>query len=71
MSYENTHCPCGGRKPTDTMLCQACESAFAGTPDRQRMDDPSADFGARRGAAIRLLAAARRRCQSFTREVRP
>jgi hypothetical protein len=24
MSYEDTKCPCGDRKPTDTMLCDAC-----------------------------------------------
>jgi len=28
MSYENTSCPCGGRKERETMICDACK-AFA------------------------------------------
>jgi hypothetical protein len=63
MSYANTACPCGGRKRTETMLCNNCEQAFAATPDRQRMDDPTAPWESRRAAAIRILAAARRRCR--------
>lgn len=61
MSYENSKCPCGGRKLTDTMLCDDCEKAVAGTFDRREMDDPKAPRDVRRSAAIRLLAVARRR----------
>lgn len=61
MSYDNTHCPCGGKKMTETMLCPECEVAVAGTFDRQEMDNPHASFEKRRNAAIRVLAVARRR----------
>ncbi len=61
MSFDNTHCVCGGRKLVETMLCGDCETFVVGTPDRARMDDPSAPWQARRGAAIRVLAQARQR----------
>jgi hypothetical protein len=35
MSYENTSCPCGEKKLTDTMLCAACETAVGGSYDRK------------------------------------
>lgn len=69
MSYDTTQCPCGGRKQVDTMLCDACELALAGTHDRNRMDDPTANWSARRSAAIRVLAQARRRCHLVKQEV--
>jgi len=61
MSYENNKCPCGGRKLTETMLCDECEKAVAGTFDRLRMDDKSAILEDRRRSAIRVLAVARKR----------
>jgi hypothetical protein len=61
MSYENTACPCGEKKLTDTMLCAACEAAVAGTYDRKAMDDQSNAFELRRQAAMRVLAVSRRR----------
>lgn len=61
MSYENTACPCGEKKLTDTMLCLACETAVAGTYDRKAMDDHRVDFEHRRHAAMRVLAVSRRR----------
>ena len=61
MSYENTRCPCGGTKLTETMLCPACEQAVAGTFDRREMDNRAAPLEARRSAAIRVLACARQR----------
>ena len=61
MSYENTACPCGGQKLTDTMLCAACETAVAGTYDRKAMDDHRETFELRRHAAMRVLAISRRR----------
>jgi len=64
MSYDSIHCPCGGRKLPETMLCEACETHVACDPDRRRMEDPSANWCARRAAAIRLLAVARRRCKA-------
>lgn len=71
MSYENTKCPCGGKKPTETMLCADCENAVAGTYDRVLMDNPNAGFGDRRRSAIRVLSVARRRqWQTHTKTVR-
>ena len=61
MSWDNTQCPCGGRKATETMLCAECEKFVEGTFDRREMDNPEASFDARRSAAIRVLACARRR----------
>ena len=61
MSYDNTHCVCGGRKLVETMLCGDCETFVSSKPERARMDDPTATWEARRGAAIRVLAQARRR----------
>lgn len=61
MSYENTACPCGGHKLTDTMLCAACETAVAGTYDRKAMDDPGLPFELRRQSAIRVLIISHRR----------
>jgi hypothetical protein len=63
MSYENTRCPCGGPKLTNTMLCIACEDVVAGTYDRREMDNPAAPLEARRAAAIRILAVSCRRAQ--------
>jgi len=61
MSYSNTSCPCGGRKPADTMLCTDCVSAFSETPTMAIFLDPTKSFEARRPAAIRLIAMSRRR----------
>lgn len=61
MSWENTRCPCGGTKDRDTMLCTACEQAVAGSFDFTRMHDTTAHLSERRSAAVRVLAAARRR----------
>jgi hypothetical protein len=67
MSYENTNCPCGEKKPTDTMLCDACNAHFA---DRREMADyqnGGLKVEWRRGAAIILLALARRRKKDIER----
>lgn len=56
MSYENTSCPCGEKKLTDTMLCAACETVVAGSYDRKAMDDHREPFELRRHAAMRVLA---------------
>ena len=61
MSYENTSCPCGEKKLTDTMLCAACETVVAGSYDRKAMDDHREPFELRRHAAMRVLAVSRRR----------
>jgi hypothetical protein len=62
MAYDDTHCPCGGFKFHETMLCQECETAFAETNEMKCFRD-SINFAleTRRGAAIRLLAMSRRR----------
>ena len=65
MSYENTACPCGGQKLTDTMLCAACETAVAGTYDRKAMDDHRNGFELRRQSAMRVLSISRRRNASL------
>ena len=63
MSYHDAKCPCGGRKEPQTMLCQPCvEHMKEEMPfELRRWLDLTADFSTRRSAAIRMLAAARRR----------
>ena len=61
MSYENNQCVCGGKKPTETMLCDECEAAVAGSFDRKRMDDKTASYEDRRRSAIFVLSVCRKR----------
>lgn len=61
MSFENTQCPCGDKKPTDTMLCDVCMSDLAGRREMAMFQDASLPLGWRRQAAIVLLALARGR----------
>jgi len=72
MSYEDTNCPCGDRKLTDTMLCDACMADLA---DRREMAifRSGEDVGTRRHSAIMLLALARgrKRRMSKAQEVTP
>lgn len=67
MAYDDTHCPCGGRKETETLLCSACVAHTEATPDMRVFRDEQETVYARRGAAIRLLAKARVR----TRRLQP
>ena len=61
MAFNDAQCPCGGRKKPDTMLCDACNAAFANTQEAAVMQDPAYSTNSRRVAAIRLLQMARRR----------
>lgn len=61
MSYENTECPCRGRKERETMLCKDCNDHFAGSIEMAAMNDTGRAFHHRRNAAIRLLSMARKR----------
>jgi hypothetical protein len=61
MSYENTACPCGGKKERETMICADCEQHFAATIEIATVQKKSWPMEVRRNAAIRLLAMARRR----------
>lgn len=65
MSYENTSCPCGGRKERETMLCAPCVAATDGTADAVIIADSTRPWQARRNAAIRLIATARKRHQKL------
>jgi len=60
MSYENTSCPCGGKKPTDTMLCDECNEAFKDRPEMRYLD-PQWSTESRRHDAIILVSLARKR----------
>jgi hypothetical protein len=61
MAYENTECPCGGKKERETMLCQACQKTFWDTVEMAALNNQNWPVEARRNAAIRLLSMARRR----------
>lgn len=63
MAYEDTNCPCGGKKLQQTMLCEDCWSYL-----RDKLPQEVAAFentilhiNSRRDAAIRLLRMARLR----------
>ena len=63
MSYENTSCPCGGRKERETMICDPCKSFASVTAanDLSLYEDHRIPVKTRRAMAIRILAIARRR----------
>jgi ribosomal protein L32 len=61
MSYENTECPCGGKKQRETLVCAECERQFADTYEMKSFRDLTEPPWSRRPSAIRLLSMARRR----------
>lgn len=61
MSYEDTNCPCGGKKPTDTMLCDACELAFVEHPAMKDFNNGSLGTDTRHHAAVILVTLSRKR----------
>jgi len=61
MSYENTSCPCGGKKLPDTMLCEECESTFKDRREMTEFKDGTLPVMFRRNAAMILLSLARSR----------
>jgi hypothetical protein len=65
MSYENTSCPCGGRKERETMLCRDCQDHTASTIEAAVMHDITRTWQTRRNAAIRLISMARKRDQKL------
>lgn len=64
MSYENTSCPCGGKKQRETMLCQDCQDHLADTNELAAMNDTARPMQTRRSNAIRVLSMARKRKKS-------
>ena len=67
MSWENTKCPCGGRKESETMLCRDCEEYLEDRPE-MAIFRGDGDPDLRRHAAITLLALARGREHAQYRE---
>jgi hypothetical protein len=65
MSFENTQCPCGGKKERDTMLCAACAEYVAPTIDAASLNDHRIPWQSRRNAAIRVLKLCRDRNRSL------
>lgn len=59
MAFDDTKCPCGGKKLPETMLCRECETHLATDPDMIAFLG-----GYRREAAIRLLSRSRRRVRA-------
>lgn len=68
MSYENTKCPCGSKKPQKTLLCDACVTALCTRREYFDMQDPDLLIDTRRHAQLVILALARKR---GGRHVRP
>jgi hypothetical protein len=69
MSYENTSCPCGGKKPTDTMLCDDCEAYLANHPAMKYFKDPRESVESRRQSAIILVTVARGRKRHLEKQL--
>lgn len=62
MSYEDTRCPCGGKKPTDTMLCDECNTALKDHPSMKVFRDAAKySVDSRRHAALVLITLSRAR----------
>ncbi len=61
MAYEDTNCPCGDKKLTDTMLCPACQAHFAERRELAEYQDGNLPVEYRRNAAVILVSLARRR----------
>ena len=61
MSFEDSNCPCGGKKEPGTMLCQLCESELATHPSMPVFKDHQSNLELRRHAAIVLVTLARGR----------
>lgn len=60
MSYEGTTCACGGKKQSNTMLCNGCETEFSGHASMKAFKSEK-DVELRRHAALTLLCLARGR----------
>ena len=63
MSFENSKCPCGAKKPTDTMLCDECVTHLAHRREMADYQDGKLPVEVRRHAAIILVSLARRRME--------
>jgi hypothetical protein len=68
MSYEDTNCPCGDKKPNDTLLCDTCLQAFAARPEMAIYNDGGETIMARRHALIILVTLARGRKRNAARK---
>lgn len=64
MSYEDTKCPCGGKKPCQTLLCDTCLESFKDHPAMRAFNTPDLANDHRRNAAIILITVARNRKQT-------
>lgn len=61
MAYEDTKCPCGDKKPTDTMLCDTCVDYFKDRREMAEYQDGKLSLEYRRNAAVILVTLARGR----------
>lgn len=61
MSFEDTHCPCGGKKERETMLCAECVEWLKDKPAMKAFLDETCAVEYRRQAAIILVTLARKR----------
>jgi hypothetical protein len=63
MAFEDTNCPCGGKKLQQTMLCEECWSYLRGKArqDVDGFENVILHINTRREHAIRLLRMARLR----------
>lgn len=65
MAFQDTHCPCGGTKERETLICTDCCQHFTGTLELATYLETSWPRDSRRTAAIRLLSMARKRSRKL------
>ena len=61
MAYDDSQCPCTGKKLPGTMLCDECVSAFADRRELRDYQNGELSMERRRHAALILLSLARGR----------
>lgn len=66
MAYEDTKCPCGDSKPTDTFLCDACVAHFVNRRELAEYQDRGLHLDFRRNAAVLLVTLSR--CRKRAKE---
>ena len=59
MSFDNSQCPCGGKKPPEEMLCDQCVADLSSRPEMETFRDQQRPTDLRRHAAIILITLSR------------
>lgn len=69
MAYEDTHCPCGGKKERETMLCPLCMEWLRLHPSMRAWQNPTNSWDYQRQAAMVLVLLAHRRINDMRKPI--